>query len=136
MINKAYLVEKVLKINGQLSKLEKGDNEFKIQYHKQSVEEALIQKSVKTTIQVLYDKGLFDNYANAYKVLEDFSFTTRKKVDLEKLKDNVQWFYSKIQFEKESNFEYKNSTGLFIFGFQWCRNLFKRWNFSIRDRNR
>ena len=31
-----------------------------------------IQRAVKTTIQILYDKGLFDNYANADKVLEYF----------------------------------------------------------------
>ena len=65
VINKAYLDEKILKINGHLSKLEKDFNEFKLQYNKQSVEDILIQRAVKTTIQILYDKGLFDNYANA-----------------------------------------------------------------------
>ena len=42
---------------------------------------------MKTTIQILYDKGLFDNYANADKVLEDFLFTTIRRVDLEKVND-------------------------------------------------
>ena len=65
-----------------MSKLEKDFNEFELQYSKQSVEEILIQRAVKTTIQILYDKGLFDNYANADKVLEDFLFTTRRRVDL------------------------------------------------------
>ena len=37
---------------------------------------------MKTTIQILYDKGLFDNYGNADKVLEDFLFTTRRREDL------------------------------------------------------
>ena len=78
VINKDYLDEKLLKINGNLSKIEKDYNEFKLQYNKQSVEEILVQRAVKTTIQILYDKGLFDNYANADKVLEDFSFTTRR----------------------------------------------------------
>ena len=82
VINKAYLDEKLLKINGHLSKLEKDYNEFKIQYNKQSVEDILIQRAVKTTIQILYDKDLFDNYANADKVLEDFLFTTRRRCDL------------------------------------------------------
>ena len=82
VINKGYLDEKLLKINGHLSKLEKDFNEFKLQYNKQSVEEFLIQRAVKTTIQILYDKGLFDNYANADKVLEDFLFTTRRRGDL------------------------------------------------------
>ena len=82
VINKGYLDGKLLKINGHLSKIEKDFNEFKLQYNKQSVEEILIQRAVKTTIQILYDKGLFDNYANADKVLEDFLFTTRKRPDL------------------------------------------------------
>ena len=82
VINKRYLDEKLLKINGHLTKLEKDFNEFKLQYNKQSVEDILIQRAVKTTIQILYDKGLFDNYANADKVLEDFLFTTRRRGDL------------------------------------------------------
>ena len=77
VINKAYLDEKLLKIDGHLSKLEKDFNEFKLQYNKQSVEEILIRRAVKTTIQILYDKGLFDNYANADKIL-DFLYTTRR----------------------------------------------------------
>ena len=82
VINKGYLDSKLLKIDGHLSKLEKDFNEFKLQYNKQSVEDILIQRAVKTTIQILYDKGLFDNYANADKVLEDFLFTTRRRGDL------------------------------------------------------
>ena len=83
VINKGYLDKKLEKINGQLSFLEKDYNEFKLQYNKQSVEDILIQRAVKTTIQILYDKGLFDNYANTDKVLEDFLFTTRRRGDLE-----------------------------------------------------
>ena len=90
VINKSFLDEILLKINGHLSKLEKDFNEFKIQFNKQSVEEVLIQRAVKTTIQILYDKGLFDNYANADNVLEDFLFTTRRRVDLEKINDDIQ----------------------------------------------
>ena len=78
VINKGYLDEKLIKINGHLSNLEKDYNEFKLQYNKQSIEEILIQRAVKTTIQILYDKGLFDNFQNADKVLEDFLFTTRR----------------------------------------------------------
>ena len=78
VINKGYLDSKLLKIDGHLSKLEKDFNEFKLQYNKQTLEEILVQRAVKTTIQVLYDKGLFDNYANADKVLEDFLYTTRR----------------------------------------------------------
>ena len=82
VINKGFLDKKLLKIDGHLSKLEKVFSEFKLQYNKQSVEEILIQRAVKTTIQILYDKGLFDNYANADKVLEDFLFVTRRRGDL------------------------------------------------------
>ena len=39
VINKAHLNEKLLKINGQLSLLERDYNDFKLQYNKQSVEE-------------------------------------------------------------------------------------------------
>ena len=37
---------------------------------------------MKTTIQLLYDKKLFDNYANADNVIEDFLFVTRRKIHL------------------------------------------------------
>ena len=80
--NKAYLDEKLIKINGHISKLEKDYNEVILQYNKQNVEEILIQRAVKRTIQIFYDKGLFDNYANADKVLEDFLFVTRRRGDL------------------------------------------------------
>ena len=82
VINKGYLDEKLLNINGHISKLEKEYNEFKLQYNKQNVEEILIQRAVKTTIQILYDKGFFDKFRNADKVLEDFLFTTRRRPDL------------------------------------------------------
>ena len=72
VINKFYLDEKFEKIDGHISHIENDYNEFKIQYNKQSVEEVLIRRAVKTTIQIIYDNGLFDNYANADKVLEDF----------------------------------------------------------------
>ena len=82
VINKGFLDKKLEKINGHLSFLEKDYIEFKLQYNKQNVEDILIQRAVKTTIQILYDKGLFDNYDNADKVLEDFLFTTRRRGDL------------------------------------------------------
>ena len=78
VINKAYLDEKLLKINGHLSSLEEDYNEFKLQYNKQSIEEILVQRAVKTTIQLIYDKGLFDNFQNAHEVLNDFLFVTRR----------------------------------------------------------
>ena len=68
----------MIKIDGHSSKLEKDYNEFKLEHNKQNVEDILIQRAVKTTIQILYDKGLFDKFQNADKVLEDFLFTTRR----------------------------------------------------------
>ena len=82
IVNKGYLDEKLIKIDGHLSKLEKDYNEFILENNKQNVEDVLVQRAVKTTVQILYDKGLFDNYDNADKVLEDFLFTTRRRGDL------------------------------------------------------
>ena len=82
VINKTYLDEKLKKIDGHISYLEKDYNEFKKQYNKQSVEEVLIQRAVKTTTQILYDKGSFDNYQNADKVSEEYLFTTRRRPDV------------------------------------------------------
>ena len=91
VINEAYLHEKLLKINGHLSLLEKDYNEFKLQYNKQSVEEISIRVAVKMTIRILYDEGLFDNFQNPDKVLKDFLFTTRSRPDLsEQVKDDIQ----------------------------------------------
>ena len=90
VINEGYLDEKLLKMDRHLSKLEKDFNEFKLEYNKQNVEEILVQTAVKTTIQILYDRGLFDNFQNAEEVLKDFLFTTRRRPDLEKVNDDIQ----------------------------------------------
>ena len=78
VINKSYLNEKYKKINGRISYFEKEYNEFELENNKQPVEDILVQRAVKTTIQILYDKGLFDNFQNADTLLEDFLFTTRQ----------------------------------------------------------
>ena len=94
VINKGYLDEKLLKVDGHLSKLDKDYNEFKLQYNKQNVKDILIQRAVKTTIQILHDKGLFDKFQNSDKVLEDFLFTTRRRGDLaDQVNDDIQCFY-------------------------------------------
>ena len=69
--------------------LEKDYNEFKLQYNKQSVEEILIQRAVETTFQILYYKGLSDNYAIAEGVLNDFLFTASSD-SLEQVNDDIQ----------------------------------------------
>ena len=58
-----------------LSLLEKDYKEFKLQSNKQYVEEVLIQKTAKTTLQRPFDKGFFDSNANADKVVEDFFYS-------------------------------------------------------------
>ena len=68
VVSKSYLDPKLSKIDGQISCIEKNYNEFKLQYNKQSVDEILIQRAVKTTMQILYDKGLFDKHANVDKI--------------------------------------------------------------------
>ena len=52
----------------------------------QSIEEFLIQRAVKTTIQIIYDKGLFDGFLNADEVLKDFLFATERRGDLHESK--------------------------------------------------
>ena len=74
VINKAYLDKKISKIEGHLLLVEKDYNEFKLLSDKKPIGEVLI-KRVKTTIQKLYDKGLFDIYTNADEVLKDFLST-------------------------------------------------------------
>ena len=57
--------------------------------------EVLIQRTVKTTIQILFDKSLFDRFQNANKVLKDFLFTTRRRPDSsEQVRDDTQLFCS------------------------------------------
>ena len=78
------------KKDGHIPSIEKDYNKCKKQYNKQSVEDILVQRAVKTTIEILYDKSLFDNSAKADKILEDFLFTTRRREDLEQVNDVVQ----------------------------------------------
>ena len=56
VINKTYIEDNLLKVDGHLSISEKDYNEFYLHYNKQTVEEILIQRAVKTTIRILYDK--------------------------------------------------------------------------------
>ena len=60
VINKAYLHTKLSKKEGHSSLIEKNYLELNLHNNKQSVEAKLIEKAVKTIIQILYDQGLFD----------------------------------------------------------------------------
>ena len=89
VINKAYLHEELKKVDGHISHIENDYNEFLSQNNKQPIGENLVRRAVKTTMQILFDKGLFDNYANADKISEEFSFTTRRRRDIsEQVDDN------------------------------------------------
>ena len=92
VINKSFLDEKFLKINGHLSISGKDYNEFELQYNKQSVEGNLIQRAVKTTIQIIFDNVLLDALPNADKAIKDFLFTKRLRPDLQEVNDVSQRF--------------------------------------------
>ena len=65
---------------------EKDSNEFK--HYERYNEEVLVEKAVKTTIRLLYDKGIFDNYDNVNEVLKNFPLfevNQRRRPDLEEL---------------------------------------------------
>ena len=44
---------------------------------------------MKTTLQLFYDKSLFDSFPNADKVLKEFMFVTRRRPDLANINDGV-----------------------------------------------
>ena len=93
-INKDYLDEKLKKIDWHIAYIEKDYNEYNLKNNKQSAEDILILRAVRTTIKIFYDKSFFDNYSNADKVLEDFLYITRRRPDLsQQVNDDIQWFY-------------------------------------------
>ena len=68
VINKAYLDEKLNKMDGHISYTGNDYNDFKSQNNKQSAPEILIQRAVRTNMQKLYNNELFDNFANAEEI--------------------------------------------------------------------
>ena len=55
---------------------------------------------MKTTIQILYDRGLFDIFQNAAEVFKGFLFVTRRRGDLEEVNDDdIQRVCSGIQIK-------------------------------------
>ena len=63
-MNKIYLDPKLSKIENHLPDIENKYNEVEMRNDKQSGEEVLIERVVKTTIQIRNDIGLFDHYNN------------------------------------------------------------------------
>ena len=85
---------KFLKKEAQISYIEKNYNGLKFQNDKQSREENPIERAVKTTIQILYDKGLFDtyNHSKAYEVLKHnllMQDNNRRRLDSQKVINDV-----------------------------------------------
>ena len=67
VITKAYLDTDFSKVEGHISYIEKDHIDFRdVERSKRQCDEGfLVEKAVETTIQILCDRGFFDNYENA-----------------------------------------------------------------------
>ena len=90
MINKAFLDEILSQIEGHFSNKENEYNEIKSLCNKESVEEILVRRVLKTTIQILFHKWLFDNYDNSDEVSKEFLFVERHRHGLNERNDVIQ----------------------------------------------
>ena len=54
------------------------------------MEEILVQRAVKTTFQVLFDKSFCDGFPNVDAILNKFLFAGRRRSDLEEINDVIQ----------------------------------------------
>ena len=76
--------------------MEKDDKAFKDL--ERYIENFLKEKAVKTAIQIIYDKGCFDNFDKTNEVIKDYLpidvVNERRKLDLEELIDVAHWFCS------------------------------------------
>ena len=68
-------MKKSQKKNGCNSSIEKDFNEYKLLSIKQSEEEILFERAVKTTIQILYEIELFDEKNNADETKDYLCYT-------------------------------------------------------------
>ena len=89
MIKKANLDEEVIKRNGHITFSGKDYNEFNLESNKQSIEQILFQRAVKTTIQILNDKVYLIIMLKLMRYQKIFLSVTRRRVDLEKVEDDV-----------------------------------------------
>ena len=86
VLSKAFEDKKLSNMEGQISYIEKDYNEYKLLSKKNSIGEIFIQRAGKMTIQILYDKELFDNFTKADEVLKYFLAVRRHRLDLAKSK--------------------------------------------------
>ena len=91
VINKVCLDENLQELETLVSYKEKDCNEFELHNNKQSLEDLQYERTVGTSIQSLYDKGLFDKYSNgnAYEVLKYYLLNERGRNGLEEVNDVV-----------------------------------------------
>ena len=94
VVYKAYLDTKLSKIEDQISSNGKDYNDIKgfERSNKQLAEQFLFETVVKSTRQILFDKGLFNRYDNADEVLKAIlliEFNERRKLDLDPIKPFV-----------------------------------------------
>ena len=80
VINIGFLDTKLLKLEGQISYVEKDCNELKLQ----NKEELLIERPVRTNIQSIYDTRLFDitNWKRRKVLIFFYSLKITKNLDL------------------------------------------------------
>ena len=85
---------------------------------------------MKTTIQILCDKGLFDNFQNADKVMKDFLFFTRRRLNLEAKNDDIEWFVHKYTLKNKATSNMKIKQVLCSIGLNNVDNYLRDLPFS------
>ena len=81
VINKGFSDTKISKIEGQISYIGKSYHEFELH----NKEDLQFERAVRTTKEILYDKGLFDIYDNADQIIKDYllvEVNDRRRPDL------------------------------------------------------
>ena len=94
VVNKAQLDTNISIVKCHISFIEKNLNDFILHGDegRQSDDEFVIEKSVKTTTQILYDKRLLDMYDNAQELLKEYlliELKERCRPDVKELKDDI-----------------------------------------------
>ena len=88
-MNRVYLDTELSKSGGHLSYIEEHYNVFFLRIDEQFEEEFLLEKFVKTTVQILHYEGFFENFDNADEVHKDCLLFERRRVSLRELNHDV-----------------------------------------------
>ena len=119
-VRKVYIDTILTEGNEHLLHKEKEYNEFKLSSKKHSEGKVLTERVVKSTIHILFEKGLFENYDIALKVLKNYFLGVvdkKRRPCLDPVNDVIHAFCSLKQLEK-SNIKYKNQSNLSFFMFE------------------